>query len=293
MQYYLAQVTMGVPTQRHHHPYLGEGQRITKGLQQLPNLKHLTLRRPMKSTTTPASTTVLKYTLRWIQHYYLQLQSLDLELDHCDLECLSQLEDLRMLRFSGYSLTHPGRMRTLVYSLKRLKELHIIGPPPGFLWQQRHGQRQNVVQSMTPEVLRAAPPLSALTICDVVGVRSKRSGSNHVFLVPDMFQALYDRHRDSLQSLDLFSDEALDPEATASLARFMTVATALRHLAVGWPEIDLRLVDCLPRSLRSVEVVVTNRVLAAAFAERLEGSRYRLPYLAKVSVHVGGSGGVM
>lgn len=278
MQPFLAQIVMGLPTSLGQHPYFVESQRIIATLQQLPNIKNLTIARPATAGRSPPPNTLTDPVLSWMTKFYTDLHSLRLDTENCSLHHLSAFGDLRLLRTTGFSETDSEQTLESLRRLHNLADLEIVGPPPGLRWRQKYAYQHSIRQSFVPEVISQINPLSNFMISELPDAWSK----GRVFLTTKMVRALRERHIQSLQSLRLSSAETPDEPFIASLSSFLMNATNLRHLSLTWPALDTRIIYYLPESLQTLEFAISFDTDSIAVLELLLSIQQRLPCLREV-----------
>jgi hypothetical protein len=213
----------------------------------MSNVKQLSILRPIDRLRNPPSRDFFESLCSWIQKNYTQLQGLRISVENTSLHFLSDFRDLRTLDFSGFSVTEPEEILQILTRLQYLEELRIVGPTQGLRRRQRYGyQHRFVVQSFTDSVLHGMRPLKSLTICEV----SVPTHDAPTFLTEEVLSALYLTHRDSLRELSIYSETSPDLSVESVLRAFLISTTTLTKLSMGWPDMDISILDSLPVTLR-------------------------------------------
>ena len=239
----------------------------------------LSILRPIDRQQNPPSRDFFESLCSWIQTDYAQLQSLRISVDHTSLRFLSGLRNLRVLDFSGFSVTQPTEMLDVMSRLTHLEELKIIGPLHGLRRRQRYGyQHRLVVQSFTDSVLQGMKPLKKLTICEV----AVSTHHEPTFLTEEMLKALYLTHRDSLRELTIYSKTSPDPSVESLLRAFLMSTRTLTKLSLGWPDTNISILDSLPVTLHHLKVAVLGLPSWQLLRNRLGVLKGRFPYLRSI-----------
>jgi hypothetical protein len=280
MQSALALLVAGLPISSQQHPYFQEIEKVTRSLASMSNVKQLSILRPIERLQNPPSRDFFESVCSWIQMNYTQLQSLRISVENTSLRFLASLRNLRLVEFSGFSVTQPGEMLDILNHLQHLEELRIVGPHQGLRRWQRHGyQHRFLVQSFTASVLHGMRPLKSLTIYEV----SVATQDEPTFLTKDVLKALYLTHRDSLCELSIFSETSLDPSVESLLRAFLMSTTTLVKLSVGWPDLDSSFLDDLPATLRHLAVTGPDLPSRQSITNRLRSLHNRLPDLRSIN----------
>ena len=275
----LALLVAGVPISSQQHPYYHEIAKVTRSLASMSNVSQLSILRPAEHLQGPPSRDFFESLCSWIQEHYTQLQGLRISVENTSLRFLYRLRHLNMLDFSGFSVTPPDEMLDILTHLHHLEELRIIGPPRGLRRRQRYGyQHRFVVQSFTDSVLHGMKPLRKLTICEVAAP----AHDEPTFLTTKVLEALYLTHRDSMRELTIYSETRLEPAAESLLTAFLLSTTTLTELSLGWPDMNISMVDSLPVSLRHLAVAVSDLPSQESIRNRLRALDNRLPYLRSI-----------
>ncbi|EXJ58045.1 hypothetical protein A1O7_05468 [Cladophialophora yegresii CBS 114405] len=250
MQEYLAAIASGNPELIHRHPYLMEINQITFALAELPGITHLQLLRPIGLQTSIPSSIVMTHLLNWAAENYPILRSLRLDIEQCHIGCLGSFTELSSLQMTGYSETSPMRTADVLSKLTNLEELMVVGPPRGLQTLQRHGMDADV------------------------------------FLTQKTMKALYEVHRESLRSLTISSTTIPTSAFVEYLSAFLLGTTNMKEVRIMWPDIETAIVDCIPNTVRRLELAVASRDQAQAIIDRLVLMKYRLKCLQCVHFHI-------
>jgi hypothetical protein len=139
---------------------------------------------------------------------------------------LAHFEDLRLLRFSGYSKSSPEETLSTLKSLNKLETIIIYRYPE--MYPKQNGidiSSLHSYLSFTPEVLENLQPLKSIHFSHM----TSRISSDHI-TVP-MIHALRP-HAESLRSLRIFTDFAVDGDVLLALLDFVA-STKLKHLCLS------------------------------------------------------------
>jgi hypothetical protein len=171
------------------------------------------------------------------------------------LSFLAHFQDLRLLRFSGYSKSSPEETLSILKSLNNLEAIIIYRYPEMY-------PKDNTIDtssvhsyiSFAPEVLENLQPLKSIHFSHM----TSRIPSDHI-TVP-MIQALRP-HAESLRSLRIFTDFAVDGDVLLALLDFVA-STKLKHLCLSmriprrFEKLDVQ--KYLPSTLSRKEVKLAN-----------------------------------
>ncbi|KAI9793456.1 MAG: hypothetical protein M1835_007255 [Candelina submexicana] len=228
--------------------------RLLKALSYLPSVKNLTIYKPEfgVSTWDPCRDLYLSL-FSLVARQYNKLKRLSFFMDELPLTFLTSLQSLRSLRFTGFSTSTPAEALAALRSLPLLKEIELFGPPPQLDFKQRIGYAgARRVQSITPDVLLRLEPLESFTICEI---RDEMAASP-AFFSEDTFRALFKTHRRSLQRLRISLDFKPPETDVGAFARFVS-SSSLQELEIGWPGLDDEVLQCLPSSLRQLQISIS------------------------------------
>jgi hypothetical protein len=279
MQPTLALLVEGLPISSQQHPYFREIEMVTRSLASMSNVSQLSILRPTELLQSPPSRDFFESLCLWIQEHYTQLQSLRISVENTSLRFLYGLRNLKILGFSGFSVTQPEELLDILTHLHYLEEMRVIGPPQGLRRRQRYGyQHRFVVQSFTDSVLNGMKPLKKLTMCEVAVLAHDEPS----FLTEKILEAIYLTHRHSLRELTIYSETSLEPSIESLLRAFLMSTTTLAKLSMGWPGMNMSVVDSLPVSLCHLTVAVPGLRSQEPIRSRLRAVGSRLPYLRSI-----------
>ena len=282
MQPALAMLVMGLPINSRQHPYSGEIEKVTESLSSMKNLRHLSVLPPNNRTQNPPSRDLFESLFSWIRNDYTQLHSLQVTVEHTSLTFLSALRSLRSLSCSGFSTTSPEEMLNVVTKLKQLEELKLVAQPKMLHRRQRYGHQQRVVvKSFTDAVFRSMRPLKWISICEV----AESTHDKPSFLTGSFLEALYQTHRQNLRQMNLTSDTNLDASAATQLRALLQSTTSLSSLRLGWPSMDIDLIQHLPMALRHLEFVVSELPVSPLSMDQLRSLISRSPHLQRIRLN--------
>ena len=277
MQSYLRNTIMGIPVQPSDHPYVLESELILSCLNMMPNIKHLTLLQPRQRNRNSAPRDLMQYLLTQIPQYFKELKSLSVGTEIKSLEFLLNMPRLQSLRLSGCSETDSQSARLIMKQMSCLQELAIIGPSTAFLKRQKCGLQKGAIMAITPDVLCNVQPLKRLTIRDLTPMGTP------TFLTRGMMMAIFDTHRNTLQSLCVSSLSQPSTAVLDLLKAIIISLPALQDLQLEWPTVTSDLLSgCLPSSIQSLTVTVQSCTRAQNIIDKLILYSHRLPYLRKV-----------
>ncbi|KAK5411080.1 hypothetical protein LTR06_005970 [Exophiala xenobiotica] len=283
MQPHLAKIVMGTPMPAHQHPYLVEIDRITRALVMLPSVTRLALLRPSDTNKTTPASIVVTGVLKWAAQYYTKLQHLKVEIESCRLDSLSGFHELRSLRIPGCSESGSVRTADILGKLGYLEELEICGPSPGLQLRQKHAAYQSkIVQSATHRVFEQVKPLKRLRLSEVAHPDGKASA----LLTPKTVKAMYEIHKDSLRVLHISANDPPPEAFVAYISAFLIAAPDIQELRISWPKMEVSFVDCLPNSVRQLEMATSSPEKAQAIVDRLAVMKYRLRVLQRLKFSI-------
>jgi hypothetical protein len=141
------------------------------------------------------------------------------------LSFLAHFQDLRLLRFSGYSKSSPEETLSILKSLNNLETIIIYRYPETYPQDNTIRTSVHSHLSFAPEVLENMQPLKSIHFSHM----TSRIPSNHI-TVP-MIHALR-THAESLRSLRVFTDFAVDEDVLLALLDFVA-STKLKHLCLS------------------------------------------------------------
>ncbi|KAJ9607974.1 hypothetical protein H2200_008053 [Cladophialophora chaetospira] len=220
--------------------------------------------------------------LNWVTEHYPRLQSLKLDIEQCHIDCLGSLRQLKSLCWTGYSATSPTRTADVLAKLTNLEELTVIGPPPGLQLLQRHDCQKNIVQSVTHQLFERIKPLKRLTLAQITDSKTDSS----VFFTSKTMKALYEIHNQSLKALTISSSTVPDSAFVEYLSAFLLGTVNIQELSLTWPEMQTSVVDCVPNTIRRLEIAVGSGKEAQSIIERLEMMVYRLRDLQHITFQI-------
>lgn len=280
MQPFLANVIAGTSPPAQQHPYLMDINRITGALARLPSITQLSLLRPSELRKNMPASIVTTSLLSWAAEHYAKLQSLRLDIEACRIDCLGSFRQLQTLQLIGFSETSSVRTADVLSKLTSLNKIHIVGPPPGLLMEQKHGFQKRIVQSITHQLFEQIRPLRHLTLNQVIDPKTEGS----VFLTSQTAKALYEIHRESLQSLRISCNRTPKPAFLEFLSAFLMAAENLQELSLVWPNMAVPFVDCLPSSIRRLALATAGSAEAHGLLDRLALMRCRLRHLRHIKL---------
>nr|KAK5442234.1 hypothetical protein LTR18_006087 [Exophiala xenobiotica] len=267
---------MGTPMPAHQHPYLVEIDRITRALFMLPSVTRLALLRPSDTNKTTPTSIVVTGVLKWAAQYYPKLQHLRVEIESCRLDSLSGFQELRSLHIPGCSESGSVRTADMLGRLGCLEELEICGPSSGLQLRQKHAAYQSkIVQSATHRVFEQVKPLKRLRLSEVAHLDGKASA----LLTPKTVKTMYEIHKDSLRILHISANDPPSEAFVAYISAFLIAAPDIQELRLMWPKMEVSFVDCLPNSVRQLEMATSSPEKAQAIVDRLAVMKYRLRVL--------------
>jgi hypothetical protein len=141
------------------------------------------------------------------------------------LSFLAHFQDLRLLRFSGYSKSSPEETLSILKSLSNLETIMIYRYPETHPGGNAVDPSVHSHLSFAPKVLENMQPLKSILFSHM----TFRIPSDHI-AVP-MIHALRP-HAESLRSLRIYTDSAVDEDVLLALLDFVA-GTKLKHLCLS------------------------------------------------------------
>lgn len=232
------------------HSYKVQVERIIANFEMLPNIQELTICKSPEGQIPPCD--VYEGVFGWMKENY-PLRRLTFYIDKMPLTFLPPLHNLRYLCFTGFSVMNPDQALSLLLRLPLLTELALVGPTPGLTFHQRPGFRgKPIVQSITPYVMHQMLPLTSLCICEI----ADEYRDSPAFLTENFFWAILVGHSRKLQRLSINTNAKMGPSAEGALRTLLESTQTLKHLSIGWLDMDEGIRDALPPTLESIEVAV-------------------------------------
>lgn len=133
-----------------------------------------------------------------------------------NLSFLAAFKNLKHLTFGGSSDSSPTRTIDTLTSLPNLHSLSLLRYPT--YYDKDHGYRSGEFLSkvcVTPEVVSSLAPLRTLVI------RHMTSGERSAYLTPAMLDAVIQRHKASLRSLQIFSNDPMEVPLFEKFLKFI------------------------------------------------------------------------
>ena len=258
-------------------------QNLAHALKCLPNICSFTLLKSRKCDPGPCpymQTALLQLIVR----IYPRLQSLTLSATKISLSPVQLLQDLRTLRFCGWSTSTAAETCEILQNLPLLENLEVSGPPAGLTFEQRPGYTGPLrVQSFTSDVLKGIRPLKSLTILDL----DQDPYHTTAILNGAFFDAL-STHHPSLETLRLYTHCPPRPKCDR-FARYLS-NSSLSHLEIVWYTRAAEITKLLPRSLRSLRIAISGPGDVIDIGSNLITHRRELPVLRQLvfeCVHAG------
>ena len=274
MSPFLAQVVLNTSKTAFQHPYEFEERRITCALQAMPNIKSLRLVGAAKAEKSSAPRYLLDRVLSWATQHYANLTHLRVESPNVSLEPLASCHSLTSLHISAVSETPARQMAVILARLTNLVDLCVIA----YRRQSYYLQYRDADRPFDPETFRHLRPLRMLRIQDFAGCGLKQ----HALLTGDMLRAISETHRHSLRRFFVSSSTALKPAVVLQLTETVRTLSAIESLSLVWPEMEPEFLYCLPPSIWSLELLVSDQGHATDMLDTLVAICYRLPVLRKI-----------
>lgn len=268
-------------------PESEEAERIISRLRLLPGLRHFVI---LKHTDRDAEANdrifepIFSFIIGGDNNNIPLLESLTLHNHKIPLSFLlpSFHQNLRAFNLTGFSVTGPDVAREALRRLPKLKELVLVGPPPGLEFLQRPGYRGvPVVQSITPEVIASLRELRALSLHELDGGMSS-PGGRLAFFTADMLDAVMATHHRSLRHLSLQTNQALKQQqqqplsssssppsesnnnnnnnnekptdVLKSIKSLLRASHSLETVSLAWYDLNPTILHFLPPSLQHLEI---------------------------------------
>ena len=271
---YLSQVVLGTSKTVVEHPYELELRRITIALGRLSNIRRVSIVSPGASDKNPAPQMIVEGVLEWVAQNSPKLHHLRVDSSNVLLEPLRSCRSLRSLCISAFAPTTASRAEAIFDQLPDLVDLEIIASS----WQSSYFMHQTPTPAITPEVIRGLRPLQSLTIHDCAVPYINKA----IFLDVDMVRVIGEVHGASLTHFSVSSTASLEPWVSFYLAENLRVMTRVHTLSLILPIIDFRILDCLPPTLWSLELLVSGLSHAQVMIDKLQSLGQQLPVLRRV-----------
>ena len=271
---YLSQIVLGTSKTVVEHPYELELRRITTALGRLSNIRRFSLLDPGTSVDSLPPQMLVEGVLKWVVENSPKLHHLGIDSSKVSLDPLRFCRSLRSLRIPGFSPTSASKAKAIFDQLSDLVDLEIMARN----WQSYFFDHQNATKAITPEVIRGLRPLRSLTIHDCAEL-----GNNEATLLDlDMLRAIREVHGASLTHFAISSIDTPEPVVLFHFAESLRVMTRLHTLSLILPNIDPKMLNCLPPTVWSLEVLVSGLIHAQAMIDKLQLLGQQLPGLRKV-----------
>ncbi|KAI9736351.1 MAG: hypothetical protein M1834_001237 [Cirrosporium novae-zelandiae] len=281
----IQQAKMTTSSSKHKQPslYSREIERLRPTLALFYNVKEFKIYKP-RSNEIPPDSEMYEGVLHKINNLFPKLERLSLYIDKIPMSSVARIRTLKSLCFTGFSVASPEELAAALQRIPHFEAIELHGPPTRLGCSQRHShRRKKVVQTMTPSVLKAIPPLKSYTIFE--DKDSDRDGP--VFLNSKLWRTLRDYHG-SLKTLRIQTDVSMASEGRSAF-RDLLRSSSLRELAVCWSshEDGVKDVGALPKSLRVLELSISHREKEARkVAEALISRRKDLRRLSELTLKV-------
>jgi hypothetical protein len=212
--------------------YQSEVEKLKKSLNQLPNVRALTIR---------ALSTGSSFLYRDLMAQFLKLLGtsipslLDLCLEgefcHQELQFLSSLKRLESFSFGGFSSSSPTAMAQILAKLKHLRSLALVSeraPPTSRV--DVHVESTPKLQSFTGEVVRAINQLASFSVFESVP-----ASLPNLFFTPEVLSSL--QNHKALKHLSVKLAHTPDIATLSSLQEFLD-RTSIERLELDWPNLN-------------------------------------------------------
>ena len=274
MMPFLAQVVLGMSKRAFPQPYDLETTRITSALQDLTGIRSFSLIELATLEKRPVPRMLLDNVLAWAAQHYSGLRHLRVDSSNVSLEPLALCRSLRSLRLAGFSQTQASQMAVIFPKLSELADLQIVVRRG----QTRYFHCLDTKKSINSEALRLLRPLQTFSIHD----SSDSSNVRGAFLTVNVLRAISEVHGSTLRQFCISSIAPLEHAVVNVLAETIHAMSQLHTLALTWPGMNATVLESLPTSIWSVEVLVSDQHHAAEMLDTLTSIRHELPRLRKI-----------
>ncbi|KAI9873867.1 MAG: hypothetical protein M1830_010507 [Pleopsidium flavum] len=261
-------------------------QEIEYALEKVPNVHDFTILQQRSSEPGPCQYMQTSF-LYLIGRIYPHLRTLTIFVTKMSLTPLESLQNLRSLRFCGWSTSTPSETSRVLQKLTRLVDIEVFGPPLDLEFDQRPGYTGPLrVQSLTTESLKNIHQLKSLAIWDIRDEFFDDASDDAVFLNDDIFDVL-STHQSSLRTLKL-STTGRPWIAFQKLSAFLATSP-LMHLECSWRSVDVRFVGILPRSLTTLSISAPSfeKAKIDLLVDKIVERRSELVLLSRVTIRTG------
>lgn len=255
----------------------------------LPNISDLSIKRSEISSTIRPPKTYLVSLLVWLSNNYGFVERLNLTVNTVSLAAISAFTNLQALSFVDNTPTPEGDMITLVERLGRLEELTVVRG-------STLDTRSRSPGSFTGRVLRRMRPLKSLSLRDeqveewgesTWGGQEWNRWASVPASIPDLLDALHDRHHNTLEHLTIELSGRSDTRLHQNmLMPFMAKATSLKTLRLDVEDCDTKFLEHLPQSLQSVYFTLHANKIPGFGEGSLNDLHSQLPQLKNISYNV-------
>ncbi|OCK75569.1 hypothetical protein K432DRAFT_397153 [Lepidopterella palustris CBS 459.81] len=230
-------------------PTIGIISQIWASLQSMPNVQSCWINLNHKDAKMQPLHALL---LSMVSVAFPKLRSFSFFSHLISLDFLAHFRSLRLLRFTGYSLSTPEDLLVVLRSLESLDSISLYRYPEYYDRDYANSSPQvlDAHLSLTPDVITNMRPLKSLEISHM------SSSLSSAYLTIPMLRAWRSHHR-SLRSLRIGTDERLSKDVVTELLGFIaqTEITRLQLRSQG----DLKPIDIskhVPRTVRFCEVAL-------------------------------------
>ena len=205
---------------------------------------------------------------------YPQLRHLRVDSPNISLEPLVSCTRLRTLRITGYSQTPAARAALVFEGMAELAGLQIVSRRR----QSHYFRCQDLKKSVNSTTVRHMRPLQTMSIHDVTDVDSQRPA----FSTINMFESIRHAHSASLRQFCVSCIAPLELPLLVQLAETISAMTQVHTLVLTWPGLEAELLEALPPSIWSLELLVSGHDHASDVLAVLSAMRQRIPRLRKI-----------
>ena len=265
-----------------NEPHFSDLQPIVVCLTRLPNITELALLEPKYLISDRLLEAIHASLTIWLSKNYRQIESLKLTVRYIDLVFISSLSNLQSLDSCAYSLTAPTEAVQVFHQLDHLATLTLTRSAPRSACYGSDSSK--IKRSIDGEVLRTMKPLKTVNLFDNIDKIQAGYDEGYVsrptkIIDEDVFNALREKHSDSIENLHIKSYHILTPLVLKAMKTLLESATALKTLCLSLIDADISNLEHLPKSLRTINIAVRSNYMPPFVEADLHSIHSALPNL--------------
>lgn len=263
-------------------PHFSHLQSVVVCLARLPNITELAFLQSKDSISDGSLGGILPSLTTWLSKHYRQIESLKLAVGYIGLDFISSLSNLQSLDSCAYSLTAATEAAQVFHQLDHLATLTLTRSAPRPTYNAEDSSR--IKRSIDGEVLRSMKPLKNVNLFDNIDMTQARYEEGDPrrplkIIDEDVFNALREKHGDSIENLHIKSSDILTPLILQAMKTLLESATALKTLRLSLIDADIDNLENLPKSLRSIDIAVQSNYMPPFVEADLHSIHSALPNL--------------